>query len=141
MTKHITALTFLGMLLVAGFSHAAPLGEPVCAQSSSDHVSAVLPASITAPMGREISGQNPTPIAKSGCSATTDCPSGSGSTPLTCTGNGTCTTSPFQVTCDGVTHSCPCYGSPCDPYCDCQCYIDFGGTLAAGRCVKSCSFC
>jgi len=108
-------------LFVSTLCSAAPLA---CGLKSSQVASATLMAAIKAPL-TEVPGRIPPPLEKTGCSASTDCPtSGGGSTPLTCTGNANCIVYEYQVSCDGVLHSCGCVGTD---FCVCDC-LSGGGT-------------
>jgi hypothetical protein len=119
-------------LFVAALCQATPLA---CGLNSTGQLtSAALLASIKAPLGA-VSAKAPLGE-KTGCSASIDCPAPGGtSTPLSCTGTGTCTVLDEQVECDGTLHSCSCLRGGDDPYCVCTCYEAGGNAL---QCFHQC---
>jgi len=124
-----TILLSVLALFVAALCQAAPLACGTKAMAN--QASATLLAAIKGPVA--IQGTTPAPLEKSGCSATTDCPTaGGGSTPLTCTGNANCIVYEYQVSCDGVLHSCGCVGTD---FCYCDC---FAGGGYGPECLNSC---
>ena len=143
MKNRIVVLASAGMLLLAGLGGALSLDKAFCAVTSKSQVSMGLPASITATAVAESPGQIPPPVEKSGCTATTSCPTSTGgSTPLMCTGNNTCTNAGYQVICDGTPHSCSCWNLvPCnpDPECTCNCWAVGGSRTTVRQCVLNCN--
>src|SRR5262245_61676242 len=81
--------------------------------------------------------QQPEPIFLSGCHAEQNCPNGS---QISCNGTYSCNVYGFEVSCDGQVTACSCVISGPDPYCVCECFIDFP-TPGPGRasCIKACT--
>jgi hypothetical protein len=79
----------------------------------------------------------PDPLLLTGCTAEQTCPNGS---QISCTGTNTCNVYGFEVSCDGQITECSCVIDGPDPYCVCQCFIDFP-TAGPGRasCIKCCT--
>jgi hypothetical protein len=78
----------------------------------------------------------PEPVFLSSCTAEQTCPNGS---QISCTGNSTCNVYGFEVSCDGQVTECSCVIEGPDPYCVCECFIDFPMGSARTSCIKCCT--
>jgi len=77
----------------------------------------------------------PEPIfADTVCTASLECPGGS---QIQCSGSSSCVIGYYLINCDGTPINCPCVGSPCGPYCRCEC-LESGGTQR--ECTRECGF-
>lgn len=126
-------LVFGVFLVLASFASAGRAAEEAAAPPPAPSVNSEV-ASAGAPAALPL--QQPEPIFLSGCHAEQDCPNGS---QISCNGNISCNVYGFEVSCDGQVTACSCVISGPDPYCVCECFIDFPMGPDRIACIKCCT--
>ena len=91
-------LVLLGLLLLP-----APLLVAADAQPAVPQAGPTCPASVQAP---NLPDSITAPLVRTACSISKDCPCGQGFVTISCSGNVSCTSQAFSITCDGVRYSC-----------------------------------
>jgi len=141
MAKLSTVLTLLVVLVTVSPSFAAT--APVAPRTlSAPQCGADLAMSQPPERKAGLPDRTPEPLFLTGCTAQQGCPSVPSGSSVSCSGVSSCTVGVAWVSCDGQTTYCGCYQPQCnDPYCNCQCVIDFpsdGGRRF--KCAKECYF-